>query len=100
MLEAIHFFPFIGTLVLLFFLICMLIWPQIVWPLLVAGLALLLGMAIHGVIKYKDIRVLFFIPIVVPVQILGYGSGFGIAFFRRVIMGGKEKTGFVKNYYK
>ena len=100
MLEAIHFFPFIGTLSILIFLICMLLWPHIFWPLLAAGLLFLLGMAIHGVIKYKDIRVFFFIPLVVPVQILGYGTGFGIAFFRRVILGGKEKTGFVRNYYK
>jgi len=65
-----------------------------------AGISMLLLMAIHGIFKYKDPRVFFYIPFVVPIQILGYGLGFGSALIRRVIFGGREKTGFVKNYYK
>ncbi|MCF7833484.1 MAG: glycosyltransferase [Candidatus Marinimicrobia bacterium] len=100
MLEFIHFFPFLGTSFILAFLICLAIWPGILWPFFVAGIGMLLLMAVHGIFKYKDLRVFFFIPFVVPIQILGYGLGFGGAFIRRVIFGGREKTGFVKNYYK
>jgi hypothetical protein len=57
-------------------------------------------MAIHGVIKYKDPKVFVFIPLIVPTQIWGYGLGFMIAFFKRVILGKDEFTGFVKKYYK
>lgn len=100
MLEPIHFFPFLGTSVILAFLICLAIWPITLWPVLIAGIGVLLLMAIHGIFKYKDIKVFFYIPFVVPIQILGYGLGFGGALIRRVIFGGREKTGFVKNYYK
>ncbi len=100
MLEPIHFFPFLGTSSIFTFLICLAIWPSVLWPVLVVGVGALLLMAIHGIFKYKDIRVFFYIPFVVPIQILGYGLGFGGALIRRVIFGGREKTGFVKNYYK
>jgi len=100
MLEPIHFFPFLGTSAILTFLLCLAIWPSILWPVLVVGVGALLLMAIHGIFKYKDIRVFFYIPFVVPIQILGYGLGFGGALIRRVIFGGREKSGFVKNYYK
>ncbi len=100
MLEPIHFFPFLGTSFIVGFLICLAIWPSVLWPVLLAGIGLLLVMAIHGIFKYKDARVFFFIPFVVPIQILGYGLGFGGALIRRVLFGGREKAGFVKNYYK
>lgn len=100
MLEFIHFFPFLATTAIIAFLICLAIWPGVLWPVLLAGLAVLLLMAIHGIFKYKDLRVFIYIPLVVPIQILGYGLGFGGAFIRRVIFGGGQKTGFVKNYYK
>ena len=100
MLEFIHFFPFLGTVFILGFLACLAIWPVALLPALVAGIGILVAMGIHGIFKYKDIRVFAFIPFVVPIQILGYGLGFGGAFLRRVVFGGREKTGFVKNYYK
>ena len=100
MLEPIHFFPFLGTSFIIAFLICLAIWPTFLFPFLLAGIGILLLMGIHGIFKYKDIRVFVFIPFVVPIQILGYGLGFGGALIRRVIFGGREKTGFVKNYYK
>ena len=100
MLEFIHFFPFLGTSFILGFLICLAIWPAVLLPFLAAGIGVLVAMGIHGIFKYKDIRVFAYIPFVVPIQILGYGLGFGAAFVRRVVFGGREKTGFVKNYYK
>lgn len=100
MLEPIHFFPLIGTLGMLVVLIAVILWPLHCWPLLAAGIAVLLLMAFHGALKYKDLRVLPLIPAVVPIQILGYGLGFGYAFIRRILFGGKETTGFVKRYYQ
>jgi hypothetical protein len=100
MLEPIHFFPFAGTLGLLVLLVCFLLWPAFLWPVLAGGLFVLLLMGVHGMLKYRDPRVLALIPLVVPVQVLGYGTGFGVALVRRVIFGGGKKTGFVKNYYK
>jgi glycosyltransferase involved in cell wall biosynthesis len=100
MLEFIHFFPFLGTSLIIAFLICLAIWPAVLLPFLAVGIGCLVAMGIHGIFKYKDIRVFAYIPFVVPIQILGYGLGFGGAFIRRVIFGGREKTGFVKNYYK
>lgn len=100
MLELIHMLPFFASLTVCAYLICLIIWPGILWPVLAAGVGVLLLMAVHGVFKYKDVRVFIYIPLVVPIQILGYGFGFGNAFVRRVILGGGEKTGFVKNYYK
>ncbi|MFA7630445.1 MAG: glycosyltransferase, partial [Candidatus Neomarinimicrobiota bacterium] len=100
MLEFIHFFPFVATVFVFAFLIALCLWPAYLWPFAFAALALLILMALHGVVKYKDIRVLPYIPLVVPIQILGYGLGFGGALIRRVIFGGKETTGFVKHYYQ
>ena len=100
MLETVHVLPFAATLAVLAFLVCLAVWPAVLWPFAAAGAAMLLLMAVHGVFKYRDFRVFFYIPLVVPLQVLGYGLGFGIAFVRRVIFGGGEKTGFVRNYYK
>ncbi len=100
MLEPVHFFPFFGTSLIIAFFVCLAIWPGILWPFLLGGIGVLLLMAVHGIFKYKDIRVFFYIPLIVPTQILGYGLGFGGALFRRVLFKGKEKTGFSKNYYK
>lgn len=100
MLEFIHFFPFIGTLVILAALIAFILRPAQLWPLPAAGAALLLLMGLHATLKYHDIRVLPYIPLVVPIQILAYGLGFGGALIRRVIFSGKEMTGFVKRYYQ
>jgi len=100
MLELIHFFPLIGTLVTMLIIVLFCIFPNIFLPLIVAGFLLLFGMAIHGIFKYSDWRVLLYIPIIVPLQIFGYGIGFGFAFIKRVIFRKDEFTGFVKDYYK
>ncbi len=100
MLEPIHFFPFLATIATMIFCIFLCIRPGVLWPLLPAVFGVLLLMALHGVLKYRDLRVFVFIPLVVPIQVLGYGLGFGSALIRRVIFGGGEKTGFVKHYYQ
>jgi glycosyltransferase involved in cell wall biosynthesis len=100
MLEPVHFLPFIGALLIFLVILLTLLFPKKLLPLWIAGMGMLLGMAFHGILKYKDIKVFPFIPVVVPTQILGYGIGFGFAFLKRVVFGKEEFTGFVKNYYK
>ncbi|MFA8342134.1 MAG: glycosyltransferase family 2 protein [Rhodothermaceae bacterium] len=100
MLELVHFFPAIGTLISLITIILAIVLPNIFLPLVYLGIMILLLMAFHGVVKYKDIRVFSYIPIIVPTQIFGYGIGFIYAFTRRVIFKKEASTGFVKKYYK
>ncbi len=100
MLEPVHFFPAVGTLISFIIFQLAIVFPSTFGWLIVVGLLVLLLMAIHGVFKYNDIKVFPFIPIIVPTQIIGYGLGFMIAFVKRIIFGKGEFTGFVKKYYK
>ncbi|MEA1986249.1 MAG: glycosyltransferase [Candidatus Marinimicrobia bacterium] len=100
MLEFIHFFPLIGTLVSTIMIVLAILFPNIFVPFIIAGILLLFGMSVHGIFRYSDWRVFFYIPIVVPAQIFAYGIGFGFAFIKRIIFGKDEFTGFVKDYYK
>jgi len=100
MLEPVHFFPAIGTLISFLIILLFILAPARIWPLPVAGILVLILMGIHGMIRYKDIRVIFYIPFIVPIQIIGYGFGFIQAYIRRVILKQNTFTGFVRNYYK
>ncbi|MCB9208110.1 MAG: glycosyltransferase [Ignavibacteriales bacterium] len=100
MLELVHFFPALGTLLSFTVILLAFIFPNIFLPFVYIGIAILLLMALHGIIKYKDVKVFPYIPIIVVTQILGYGLGFINAFIQRIIFGKKEFTGFVRNYYK
>ncbi len=99
MLEPVHFFPAAGTLMSALIIIFTIFLPGIFLPILVAGIIVLIIMSIHAGVKYKDMRVCKYIPLIVPTQIIGYGTGFIYAFIRRVIFNRKETTGFVKKYY-
>jgi glycosyltransferase involved in cell wall biosynthesis len=100
MLETIHFFPALATMCSFLMILLTILYPSAFLPFIILGILILLAMAIHGVIKYRDLRVFLYIPAVVVTQIWGYGLGFTAAFFRRVILGKSESTGFVQNYYK
>lgn len=100
MLEPVHFFPAVGTFLSALVLLLTLFYPSVFIWVLFLGICVLLMMGFHGLIKYKDWKVFFYIPIVVPTQILGYGLGFIIAFLKRIVLGRDEFTGFVKKYYK
>lgn len=99
MLEFVHFFPAIGTIIIFCTILLAIIFHSPFTYLIYFGLLILLFMSIHATIKYRDFRVLFFIPIIVPTQIIGYGLGFITAFVRRIILKKSEFTGFVKKYY-
>ncbi|MEE9430933.1 MAG: glycosyltransferase [Melioribacteraceae bacterium] len=100
MLEPVHFFPAIGTIISLTFILLAVLFPNIFLPFIMFGIFVLLVMAIHGVVKYNDIKVFPYIPIIVVTQIWGYGLGFINAFVKRIIFNKNEFTGFVRNYYK
>ena len=53
-----------------------------------------------GSINQKDIRIFPYLLVVIPAQIIGYGTGFIQAFIRRFLFEQGEITGFKKNYYK
>jgi len=99
MLEPVHFFPSLGTIVIILTLLLSFIFPNPFLYFLISGILILLLLAVHGVFKYKDYRVLLLIPVIVPTQIIGYGTGFILAFIMRVIFNKNEFTGFVKKYY-
>lgn len=99
MLEPVHFFPAVGSIISFLVIILAIIFPYIFGWLLVAGIFVLLMMGIHSIFKYKDWRTFLYVPVIVPTQILGYGLGFIIAFVKRIILGKDEFTGFVKKYY-
>lgn len=100
MLELVHFFPAAGTIIsTLVILLAILFQGIFIWFILF-GIVVLILMGVHGIFKYKDYRTFFYIPIIVPTQIFGYGLGFIIAFVRRIILKQEEFTGFVKRYYK
>ena len=60
----------------------------------------LLFLSIIGSINQKDIRIFPYLLVVIPAQIIGYGTGFIQAFIRRFLFKHGEITGFKKNYYK
>ncbi|RKY48598.1 MAG: hypothetical protein DRP86_06300 [Candidatus Neomarinimicrobiota bacterium] len=100
MLEPVHFLPAAGTLFTALALLLFLLAPGFFWPLPALGILALFTMGLHGIIKYKDVRVFLYIPVIVPTQIFAYGMGFMQAYYKRVILKQDAFTGFVRNYYK
>jgi glycosyltransferase involved in cell wall biosynthesis len=102
MLEPLHAAPAIATILLIFLLLLSFILPG-AWPLvsrlLALGLLVLLISGIHASWIYHRPSMLYLVPIIMPIQIIGYGLGFSIAFFYRVILNKSEFIGFRKRYY-
>jgi glycosyltransferase involved in cell wall biosynthesis len=102
MLEPLHAAPAIVTLGLILMVICSIlfrpVWFATRWIFALALLVLLIS-GIHAAIKYRSRAMLYLVPLVMPIQILGYGLGFLLAFLYRVILGKPEFTGFKKKYY-
>ncbi len=103
MLEPLHFAPAVGFWFIVAFTGWAILVPAVfaIWRVFVwLGLFAVLASAVHAAIKWKNIKTGLLVPIVMPLQISGYGLGFTIAFIRRVLLGRGEFTGFVKKYYK
>jgi GT2 family glycosyltransferase len=103
MLEILHVAPAMALLFLLLLLLGSIL-SQGLWVFtrffLVIGSLVLLGSALHAAYKYKSMPVFFLVLIVMPLQVIGYGSGFIWAYFYRVLLGRPEFVGFKKHYYK
>lgn len=103
MLELVHALPALVTLVVILLIIGSLL-SSVVWELfkwlLISGILVLAGSGIHAAIQYRNTRLLYLIPIIMPIQILGYGLGFLSAYIARVIFKKGEFSGFRKRYYQ
>lgn len=103
MLEPVHALPAVATLGVLLVVLATLLFP-VVWSatrwLFLLGVLVLGGSALHAALSYRSPRVGLLVPLVMPIQVLGYGIGFIAAFVKRVLFGGGEFTGFRKRYYQ
>lgn len=103
MLEPVHTFPAVATILLLTLIVASLV-NETVWfivkPVTLAGLAMLFLSGLHAVLKYGNIKLLYLVPIIMSIQIIGYGSGFIAALVVRVLLKRKAFVGFMKRYYK
>ncbi|GAB4367927.1 MAG: glycosyltransferase [Calditrichia bacterium] len=103
MLEPLHALPALATFLFFSLLLLCLLSPAachwIRWLFAMGGLALLIS-AIHASLQYKNWKMLYLVPIIMPIQILGYGLGFLTNFFYRIILKKPEFVGFRKRYYQ
>jgi glycosyltransferase involved in cell wall biosynthesis len=103
MLEILHAVPAFITLLTISILVLAVffkVFQFILWAGIILGVLIFIFSAVDSIIKYKSFQPLFWLPLVMPAQIFGYGLGFIYNFARRVIFHRGEKTGFKKNYYK
>jgi len=103
MLEPLHFAPAVGLWFTLMFTLFALFYRPVFpfWLLFVSLVGILLfGCGFHAAIKWKSVLTGFLVPVVMTIQIVGYGLGFTSAFIWRVLLKRGEFTGFVKRYYR
>ena len=102
MLEPLHAAPAVVTVLLILILLTSVILPGMwffVSRLIGIGLLILLFSGLHAALKYRRISMIYLVPFIMPIQIIGYGLGFSIAFFYRIVLEKQEFTGFKKRYY-
>jgi GT2 family glycosyltransferase len=103
MLEPLHAAPALATVGLSLLILLSILFPSFWYYsrwLFITGFIILTFSAIHAAITYRRLTMLFLVPIIMPIQIIGYGLGFTSAFIIRVLLGGSEFRGFKKRYYK
>jgi GT2 family glycosyltransferase len=100
MLELIHFLP---TLSIFSSFLLILIFLRIGFSISVIFLTFFIPLFLlscFGSLKNRDLKIIPFLLIVIPIQVIGYGTGFALGFFRRFIFNRNESVGFKKSYYK
>jgi glycosyltransferase involved in cell wall biosynthesis len=103
MLEPLHAAPAVAT-----FGLILLILPSLISPsfwfysrwIFTAGLVILVLSGIHATIIYHRLTMLILVPLIMPIQIIGYGLGFITAFIVRIILAKSDFGGFKKKYYQ
>jgi GT2 family glycosyltransferase len=103
MLEPLHMFPAVVTLLSLAIL-CLALYSSFFRYILFGGVLLAALVIIYSVIDalrvYKQLKPALLIPVILPAQIYGYGLGFIYNYIRRILLKKGEKVGFRKTYYK
>jgi glycosyltransferase involved in cell wall biosynthesis len=103
MLEPLHIAPALATLFFIVLLIVSLIskkiWDYTQW-LFITSVIILVLLTLQATARYKSWRMIYLIPVIAPIQILGYGFGFIFAFFHRIVFGKPEFVGFKRKYYQ
>lgn len=103
LLEPVHLLPAIVTL-LLFLMALGSLFSALIWKafsyLLLLGAAVLFLAGVHAALKHKNSRLFYLAPLVMVLQVFGYGLGFLAAFVSRVLLGRGEFVGFRKKYYQ
>ena len=99
MLQIVHFLPSTATAIFFFSIIGIFFYPNIFISLMYLYFMILSAICIYGGLKTHNIKVSFNLFLVIPLQIMGYGLGFILAFIKRFIFGHSSFTGFEKKYY-
>ena len=103
MLEPLHAAPALAFWLMVLATAAAMVSPIIFTVWKYAAALALLALLISGIdagLRYKNGAAGLLTPIVMPLQIIGYGLGFTLAFVRRVILKKGEFTGFTKKYYQ
>ena len=96
-LKLVHNAPALFTLgVLLLFILS----PWLSWFLLLPVLCHLLLLFLSAAIKNRSLSIAFLAVVTSYTQLIGYGTGFLHAFWKRSILGRDEYSAFNKNFYK
>ena len=99
MLEPLHFFPAVITVIASIITVGFFIDPIKYDSFFELGFGFFLFLAGTGAWKLKDLKIFFTLLAVIPIQVFGYGLGFIVAFVFRFILRQKVWTGFRKKYY-
>ena len=99
MLQMVHFLPSTVTAIFFLSIFGIFFYPNIFISFMYLYFLILSIICIYGGLKTQNIKVLFNLFLVIPLQILGYGLGFILAFIKRFIFGQSSFTGFEKKYY-
>ncbi len=95
-LKLVHFFPTLFFLGNIFLLICAFFCLLAMTPIIFYVLLIL----IHATLKNKSLKIGFLSVIASYFQLFGYGSGFLLSVWRRIILRKPEFHAFRKNFYK
>ncbi len=102
MLEPLHFAPAAGFWFVVLLTLLALFLPAFrpIWFFCAAIAAVLVAFSsLQAALRWKNITTGLLVPVVICLQISGYGLGFTFSYIRRVLLGMDEYTGFVKKYY-
>ena len=99
MLRVVHFLPSTATVIFFISIFGIYYYPNIFIPSIYFYFLILSIICIYGGLRTKNIKVLLYLFLVIPFQILGYGLGFFLAFIKRFIFGQSSFIGFEKKYY-